>query len=291
MKKIIIVVLSILILTGLFIVGGCKKNEEIPVDTSLRIMSFNIRTLSSEIDSNNNWETGNRKIRVIQVIEDYSPDIVGMQEVTVAQYNELVPSLTAYSSYGVERTGTGFNEMSAIFYKTERFEKLDEYSFWFSETPDVASIGWDAATFRICSALVLRDKISNEQITFLNAHLDHIGTVAREQSALMLKDRTSGIDNAIVTGDFNFHEGSDNYDTVISGDLTDSKFLAPEGERDLGATYQGFSAPDPEGTPIDFMLMHTGSFTVDCYKIVTVTYDGFYPSDHCPIYADIDYAD
>lgn len=287
MKKIYVFVLIIAMLTALFSFTGCK--DEALLDTSLRVMSFNIRTLAMEDDSANNWGNG-RKERVIKVIEDYSPDIVGMQEVKIPQYSYLVSNLPDYDSYGVERTGIGISEMSAIFYKKERFERVEEYSFWFSDTPDEVSIGWDASTYRICSVLKLRDKLSGEEISFFNSHFDHIGTQAREQSSAMIKERTLGIDNAIATGDLNFDEGSASYDSVLSGDLEDSKYLAPEGQSDSGATYQGYSAPNPEGLPIDFILLHSGSFEVKEYRIIKVTYDdGLYPSDHCPIYADIDY--
>src|SRR5829696_559645 len=91
---------------GIFVVAAVYVSAFAPVafgataDTDeLRVMSFNIRLSkpgSSEAASENNWADPKypRRERVVRVIREYSPDLLGVQEARPLQVEDLKKSLT-----------------------------------------------------------------------------------------------------------------------------------------------------------------------------------------------------
>lgn len=285
MKKLISVLLiSIIIITMMMITTSCKEE----IDTSIKVMSFNIRTMTNEADEMNNWS--NRKDFVLSIINEYDADLIGFQELKYSQYEFMKENLTEYGYYGIDRTGTLFGETVAIFYKKSRFISLEEYTFWLSETPETVSLGWDAKIHRTCSVVKLRDLLTDKVITHYNTHFDHQGVEARANSGTLLLERISQTQGEIVTGDFNFPEGNAVYNTLISGTLKDVKYLAPADNTDTGGTFNGFGLSGST-MPIDFIFVNNAYFKVNKYSIIRDTRDGYYPSDHYPIISIIDYND
>src|SRR3546814_18448319 len=60
-------------------------------------------------------------------------------------------------------------------------------TFWLSPTPDVPSKGWDAALPRIATWARLRDRTADRDLLVVNTPFDHVGEVAREESARQLR--------------------------------------------------------------------------------------------------------
>ncbi|MGC4007477.1 MAG: endonuclease/exonuclease/phosphatase family protein [Pirellulales bacterium] len=177
-----------------------------------RVMTFNLRYGTAK-DGENHWEK--RKDFLVDVIKTFDPDLLGTQETLAFQRDYVLEKLTAYEAFGVGRDdGTDKGEMAALFYKKDRFEKIDGGHFWLSETPDkVGSKGWDTSLPRLSTWVVLRDKKQPQapEILFCNTHFDHIGKTARIESAKLtrtvLADKGKGR-SIIQTGDFNSGEGS-----------------------------------------------------------------------------------
>ena len=153
-------------------------------------------------------------------VEAFSPDLLGTQETLAFQRDDLVGRLPGYATFGVGRTdGQEDGEMMSIFYRTDRFEKLDGGHFWLSESPDVVgSKSWDSSLPRMASWLKLRDKKNNGAVWFVNTHFDHRGPEARLQSAKLIRRKVAelaGGQHAIVTGDFNAGADSDPYKALF----------------------------------------------------------------------------
>ena len=124
------------------------KSLIIPKNTKT-IISYNIR-YDNKWDKENNWLL--RRNRLCQLLKDYKPSIFGIQEGLVHQVAFIDSSLSKYEYIGVGREdGKLKGEFCAIFYDTTRFENKKNSTFWLSETPDAASVGWDAALERICT--------------------------------------------------------------------------------------------------------------------------------------------
>ena len=92
---------------------------------------------------------------------------------------------------------------------------LEWGNFWLSSTPDIPSIGWDAACTRTATWALLKDKKTKEKFYYVNTHLDHVGKVARKEGLKLILEKIQKInlDNfpLILTGDFNM----DNMDPSI----------------------------------------------------------------------------
>lgn len=261
-------------------------------------MSFNIRYGSAK-DGENHWEK--RKPLVAQTIQTFSPDLLGTQETLGFQKQYLEDQLPQYSSIGVGREDGGqTGEMTAIFYRTERFEHLDEGHFWLSETPEVVgSKSWDSSLPRICSWVKLRDRQTDDQpILFVNTHLDHRGPEARKQSAMLLRKKIDKLGKGfacILTGDFNAAPNSEPYRILFADPgqanpqsitLIDTFAKTHPNAAGREASFSGFRPNILEGTRIDWIAV-SKDWQIDAAAIDRTDYDGRLPSDHYPITATL----
>lgn len=246
---------------------------------NVRIMSFNVRC--GELEP---------RFRIVpQIIGEYMPDSLGVQECTYEWYLMLKFQLPEYEFIGVGRdTGDrkpNCGEISGVLYRKDKYKLIDSGTFWLSETPDKVSFGWDGACRRVCTWATLENLQTGEQYTHVNTHLDHKGALARENGVKLVVEKALSFDMpTVVTGDFNFEKGCDLYNLLVSDGLSDTQDMAAETM--YGKTYHGYNGGE-EGLPIDFILANEKITTVSRYKIVRDMLDGQYTSDHYPIYADM----
>lgn len=247
----------------------------------MKTMSYNILCYGKE-----GHEKEKREPWVLEIIKKNNPDTLGVQEATPEWMDFLKTNLTDYNYVGVGRDdGANKGEYSAVFYKKDKFASVDGGNFWLSETPDRPGKGWDAACVRICSWVLLEDKENGKKFIHLNTHLDHIGVEARKEGMKLIFDKAESFSvPTIVTGDFNFDEGSDFYEGLVSGKLRDSKFVAEVS--DSGNTYNAFG--EYEGSVIDFIMV-SPEINVKTYTVEKTKINGEYPSDHYPVVAEIDF--
>lgn len=230
-----------------------------PAKTELNWATFNVR-YDNPGDSLNNWNY--RKDRVAAFVKEQNLDIVGMQEVLHNQLLDLKERLPEYAEVGVGRDdGKTQGEYSPLFFKKDRFELLDSNTFWLSQYPDsVGFIGWDGACCRIATWAKLRDKQSGKVFMAVNTHFDHVGTVARTQSALLIIDKIKeivGDQPAVLTGDFNVSDQWDAYKTITSNEfvMKDAYKLAPKVDG-VKYTFHDFGrVPMAEREKIDFIFV------------------------------------
>ncbi len=171
----------------------------------IKVMSYNIR-LDVASDGENRWDL--RKEKVAGLMNYYEPDFIGGQEVTHPQLAYLVNNLNGYSYIGVARDdGKTKGEYSCIFYQKEKYDVLQQSTFWLSPTPDSISKGWDAAIVRVCTYGLFKHKKTKQLLWVFNTHFDHIGKTARLQSAQLIIDKIAALNKknypVILTGDFN----------------------------------------------------------------------------------------
>lgn len=200
--------------------------------------TFNIR-YDNPYDSLNSWTY--RKDTVANFIKAQNLDIVGMQEVLHHQLEDLKARLPEYAEVGVGREdGKTQGEYAPLFYKKDRFELLDNNTFWLSQYPDsVGFIGWDGACTRIATWAKLKDKTNGKIFMAINTHFDHVGTEARKKGALLIIEKIKeivGDQPAVVTGDFNVSDQSEAYQTITGNSfvLKDAHKTALQQE---GASY------------------------------------------------------
>jgi endonuclease/exonuclease/phosphatase family metal-dependent hydrolase len=252
-------------------------------------MTFNVR-YDNPADSANNWKY--RKDFATGMIRKNDVDVLGTQEVLYSQLNDIRVLLPEYSYAGVGRKDGGTQgEFSAVFYKKERFELLNSGTFWLSENPAAVGVkGWDAAIERIVTWVLLKDKASGKEFAFINTHFDHIGQVARRESAKLLLskvDEIAGDRPVIVTGDFNATPDSEVVqiitDTNRSNHLADSRVLAPS---ILGPswTFHGFGKVPMENRSIIDYIFVKNKVTVSQLSVLSEMSGNIYLSDHNPVF-------
>jgi endonuclease/exonuclease/phosphatase family metal-dependent hydrolase len=126
----------------------------------------------------------------------------------IHQLEELKHGLSSYKYTGVGRAdGKEKGEFSAIFFDTTRLQLLQTQTFWLAEQTDIpGKKGWDAAIERIVTWAKFRDKKTKKVFYHFNTHFDHVGKVARRESARLLLQKVkeiAGTAYCIITGDFN----------------------------------------------------------------------------------------
>ncbi|MBW1863497.1 MAG: endonuclease/exonuclease/phosphatase family protein, partial [Deltaproteobacteria bacterium] len=178
----------------------------------LRIMSFNIRFGVAD-DGENSWS--NRREVLFGVIDDFNPDVVGLQEDFAFQTKEIIQALPGYGKIAVSDTrGSNRGIHNAILYRMDRFQVEEKGTFWFSDTPEVpGSKHWGNHRPIICTWAGLREKESGQVFYIYNVHLDYESPASREKSVVLLAHRITqkkNSDTFVVTGDFNSRESSVN---------------------------------------------------------------------------------
>lgn len=258
---------------------------------SLRIMTFNIRYNNPD-DGKFSWT--NRKSLVFNTIAKYKVDVLSIQEGLYSQVTDLEENFPNYTRVGVGREdGKQAGEFSAIFFRKDRFELLDHANFWLSQTPLVpGSMGWDAACTRIVTWAKLKDRKNGKPFFVFNTHFDHMGEVARRESAqLLLKQVTNiaGTTPFAITGDFNGDEQSVPYQTLInsvSPKLLNTRYVSENGRKGPDCSFISFKVEFKKGEIIDHIFINSKSKALN-YTIADDNISGFYPSDHLPVLTDI----
>lgn len=252
-------------------------------DDTLRIMSFNIR-----FGNLKNLSRRAREPYVLETVRKGKPDSFGVQEATPTWMKVLANELDDYDYVGVGRAnGKNSGEYSAIFYLKDKYEVVESDTFWFSETPEKPSKGWDASMNRICTWAVLENKETGEKYVHLNAHFDHIGDQARKNSVDMILEKAKEYKDlpVVYTADMNIVEGTEYYERMVSdGTLKDTKYIADDTMDYL--TFHDLNPSENEGRILDYVMVND-KFDAKVYKVVTAGVDGRFVSDHYPIYADI----
>lgn len=244
-------------------------------------MSYNIRNSSAE-DGTNSWQY--RYPASAMMLDEQRPDVVGMQEVLLDQFEYLGEVLDKYYKIiGVGRDdGKKAGEFMAVMYNTKTTKLLKWGTFWLSDTPDQASKGWDGACKRCATWAVFKDKVSGKKYFFVNTHVDHVGAEAQEKGVKLLADKVAELNKeglpVIVTGDFNM-------------DISNG-FMAPmkEGFQNARASavvtddHYSFNGWGRSQSTIDYVWYK--GFTCTRFETVTKSYyDRTFISDHFPVKA------
>ena len=265
------------------------------VKPDVRVMSFNVRYGTAN-DGVNRWEL--RRDFLVETIRTFSPDLLGTQETLGFQRDYLATKLPEYDYLGIGRDdGRERGEMMALYFRKDRFEKLDGGHFWLSETPDViGSKSWDSSLPRMVTWVKLRDRRQEAlpPIVFFNTHFDHMGTTARLESAKLLRRKIAALCDTcsvIVTGDFNTDEASPPYRALF--DAVDSvpspvvdSYRANRPDRLLGkeGTFSSFKADAISGARIDWIGV-SRDWQIRSTAIDHTARAGRTPSDHFPVTA------
>ena len=274
-----------LFLITLFLLFSYYGNAQI-----IKIMTYNIR-YDNPNDNENAWP--NRKEYFCSQLAFYEPDIFGIQEALPNQVRDIAAFLSKYAYVGIARDGIEKGESSNIFYRQDRFQLLQENTFWLSETPDKISKGWDAALKRICTYALFQDKKTDKIFWIFNTHLDHIGEIARTNSILLIRSKIKMLNTknypVLFMGDFN-SEPSEERIINLKNEMIDSREASEVKPFGPTGTFNAFKHNEAVTKQIDYIfLSKENPITVKKYAVLSDSKNLKYPSDHLPVYIEISF--
>ena len=255
----------------------------------VRVMSFNIRNSHA-----NDWEA--RKGLVYEVIGDYAPDVLGLQEANSFQLEDLSNEFPQYGKVGEGSMGGSKGQHSAILFLEERFKPTDSGSFWLSENPTQPSKSWRSAHHRICTWVELLGRKTDRTLYIYNTHMDDGSREARENGARMIMEHIQGKVQAtpfVFMGDFNAPEDSEVLEIIKGNSLAKQdhgiqmvdSFRVLHPQRKNVGTYNGFTGQS-DGPKIDYIMIKP-NMKVREASILQTNLKGRYPSDHFPVTAQL----
>ncbi len=241
---------------------------------SLYVGSYNIRNQNDyDVQNGNGWQQ--RCPVICDMINFETPDVFGSQEVLVGQLHDMLKALDGYSYIGVGRDdGKEGGEYSPIFYKTAKFKLLGSGHFWLSEDTTRPNKGWDAACIRICTWGHFEDRNTKWRFWYFNLHMDHMGIVARRESAKLVVSKIRELCKGapvVLTGDFNVDQKNEIYTIfTTSGILKDSYVYAKHRFAENG-TFNDFNSDIKTDSRIDHIFV-SPSFSINNYAVLTNCY-------------------
>lgn len=261
---------------------------EISAQTNIKAMSYNIR-LDAASDGENRWDL--RKNRVVGLIQYYEPDFIGAQEVLHHQLTYLDSSLVNYSYIGVGRDdGKTLGEYSCILYNQDKYIPLQQSTFWLAAKSDSVCMGWDAVCNRVCTYGRFKNKKTNQIVWVFNTHFDHVGKIARIESAKLILQKIKELnvknEPVILLGDFNLRPTEEPIQK-ISSEMNNAREISKMvyGNSD---TWNAFKFNQKPNGAIDYIFLNKNKqWVVEKFATITDSYDLKYPSDHFPVMATL----
>lgn len=255
---------------------------------TIKVMTYNIR-YANPGDGENRWSV--RKEYLANQIKFYEPDIFGIQEGLKHQVDYLDSGLRSFTYAGIGRDdGKTKGEYSAIYFNINRFDLVDQSTFWLSETPEKPSIGWDAAMERICTYALLRDKETKKHLWIFNTHFDHIGELARENSAKLIIEKINQLNvqnyPVVFMGDLNLEPESKAI-KYLSSALNDTKNASEGLVFGPTGTFNGFNWNEQLTRRIDYIFTDKENIKILKYAVLSDSKEQRYPSDHLPVYVEL----
>lgn len=257
---------------------------------TLKVMTYNIR-LDIASDGENDWT--HRKEYFNSQVQFYAPDIFGIQEARPNQVIAIATSLPHYNNVGVGRDGIGEGESSNIFYIKERFKVKESSTFWLSDTPNEISKGWDAAYNRVCTYALFKDLKTKRLFWVFNTHLDHVGVQARTKGIQLILSKIKELNTknypVIFMGDLN-SEPDEERIIALKKVMDDTRDVSEQKPFGPSGTFNNFKHNEPVTKLIDYIFISKNStLKVKKYAILSDSKDLRYPSDHLPVYVEINF--
>lgn len=258
---------------------------------SLNVMTFNIR-YSTLRDSANAWIY--RKDHVAEQALYHQVQLLGVQEALHEQMLDLKQYLPQFKYIGGGRDdGKEKGEYSAILYDTTQLQLLDNKMFWLSTTPDVPGKGWDADFPRVVTWGKFKHRKSGKIFFHFNTHFDHIGKIARRESAKLLiakVEQIAGKTPTLITGDFNAQPTDEPIQIIMDAanplHLTDSKDISTTTHYGPTGTFNAFTNKETADKPIDYIFLK-GKWKVNSHATISQTWGGRFASDHFSVLANV----
>ncbi|MCF8379623.1 MAG: endonuclease/exonuclease/phosphatase family protein [Bacteroidales bacterium] len=267
----------------------------------LKLMTYNLKFASPTYQPS--WEI--RREMQVDLIRKYDPDIIGTQEGLKEQIDYLADHLPEYIVVGEGRKGGDDDEHMAIFIRKDKFRLRELQSFQLSKTPEIIGSGPDVnprmvtwVRLAIINSTGKDEKSpypedyrghweNTQEFYLFNTHYFNGSSqgLARYNASKLISERIAELDRfgewtderpVFLMGDFNCKPGSPPYKELTGDAVTGTTGLMLDTSKDHN--------------DIDWIL-YKGSVKVLHYEEVDYNVEGVYPSDHKPIYVEVEIVD
>ena len=269
-----------------------EQNVPAATETKVRIGTYNVRYYTGDTSSaTNKWDV--RKHRLVQSIKDIDFDIFGVQEAMdpqIASLEEMIGDIYG-TAYFRPQTGASSDSSVGIFYKKSDWILTNVNTFWLGETPDQKVKGDTGAKgnyYRGAICGVLINKTTNARLFFMDSH-GCLNPEPNETYAQIYLDKEAALNTAVLpsffVGDLNTKPETNS--SILFRTYWNDTYLSIDESLRGGCeyTYNGFTNVDGSSR-IDYVYYRGSDVTPTYYKCDNTLYDGLYPSDHWPVYAD-----
>lgn len=271
-------------------------------DETIRVMSFNMLFNSKDSTAPTNYTWEKRKARIVECLSHWDPDIIGSQELQVSQVKDLSQMvngkfiLLGSDSFFLNNEHNSMNENNIIFVDKEKFAVLD-----FEE------ICFKLPSKNYFYLATLLDKRTGKSFQVINVHLTFRNAEAREAEAKFIAEfiKSNSKIPSMLVGDFNtfplrLEESFPFFDgKYIEGLLLDTQALVDARKLAIlghfgplstsnynPITKENFTGLGTAGCFLDHIYVSKGSRCL-FHTADPMLVNGFFPSDHFPIVADI----
>lgn len=264
-----------------------------PEGAALRIASYNVHYIILN-QPTGAWSVGDwerRKGALDSAFKALQADIVAFQEMeswsrgSDGSVNLARDFLIARNpDYGVAATGDWreFPTTQPLFYLKERLQPVDQGWFFFSDTPDVIySRTFNGSFPAFASWVQFENRTTGNRFRVANVHFEYSSRSNRLQSAALVRDRLTpwieAGETVFLVGDLNALHGARTMEILEEAGVVF--------DRTPGATYHLNRGVHLIGA-IDHLSRTPDVGLVAGPVVVQERFDGAWPSDHHPVYAD-----
>ncbi|MBQ6823645.1 MAG: endonuclease/exonuclease/phosphatase family protein [Clostridia bacterium] len=263
-----------------------EEEPEVTVEegNQLKIVDYNVRC----VDDGPNKLIEERAARFEVLMDRLDPDIMGLQEVTPRWLDYLTENFTDEYDYIHRWRAASSQEGTPVFWKKDKFKKLDSGYFWLSDTPSKESKAdnWGAECYRICMWVKLRVKATGKDFLFFNTHFDFKNDTCHVNSAKVViteavKLKAFSKYAIFCTGDYNMGPKGKGYTAMyekfadINADLNNDK----------SPTTNGYNEESGGGI-IDYCFYSPKLVQPLKYQVLNEEINGGYISDHRGLYIE-----
>ena len=244
-----------------------------------------------------------RRAACMHIIQSRQPDIVCLQEVGRGQNEDFINAFPGFAAFGYEDPYVDTlpkrfqNIKNVILYSRDRYEQTGAGQYWLSDRPLIAGSRMPGTALpRHVTWLRLRERATGSEFRVATTHLA-LEHPIRVEEAGMLADEAAQYGRCfpqILAGDMNAARTSAEIKVLNDAAWTDT-FEAVHGAQEAGSTGHGFREPAPLAGPaapghsgkIDYILFR-GDVLPVAAEIIRDKVEGFFPSDHYFVSADIE---
>jgi endonuclease/exonuclease/phosphatase family metal-dependent hydrolase len=252
----------------------------------IKAMTLNLR-MRTEKDGKNCFDF--RKNRILEVIANENPDVIGFQEATDGMLAWLKESLVDYVVLGHGRKADYHGEGTPIAYRRSLFDLHRFEEMWLSYTPDVSGSRIEGVEQskhpRVMAYAELIHKDAEKPFVFCNVHTDHKGERARVAECMMVMQKLSTSPwKFVLTGDFN--DRPDNPSICVIRATADTLGTVDATENIVGSLH--LFTGEVKDRKIDYIFTNLPTDPTKSYAVEDHGIDGVFYSDHLALCAWIE---